>query len=48
MADAASPPRIGQPAPDARLKTLDGDDVSLAEAWRGGRHALLVFLRHPG
>ncbi len=48
MTDAIPPLPAGQPAPDARLKTLDGCDVSLAAAWRDGRHALLVFLRHPG
>jgi peroxiredoxin len=38
----------GDPAPDVTLMTLEGKTVPLAETWRGGRHVLLVFLRHLG
>jgi peroxiredoxin len=40
--------QIGDPAPDASLKTTDGQIISLAETWRSGRHVLLIFLRHLG
>lgn len=40
--------RIGDKAPDLRLTTLDEQPISLAETWRGGHTALLVFLRHLG
>jgi hypothetical protein len=39
---------VGQPAPHATLTTLDGESIELASLWRGGRHALLLFLRHLG
>lgn len=39
---------IGDPAPEINLKTITGETVSLAETWRGGRHTLLIFLRHLG
>ncbi len=35
-------------APDATLMTVEGQAVSLAEAWRNGQNVLLVFLRHLG
>ena len=38
--------RPGQPAPDLTVFTLDGDPMSLASTWGGGRDALLIFLRH--
>jgi peroxiredoxin len=40
--------QIGDLAPDVSLKTTNGQIVSLAETWRSGRHALLIFLRHLG
>lgn len=40
--------RIGDEAPDIMLTAIDGQQVSLAGAWRRGRTALLVFLRHLG
>lgn len=40
--------QVGDPAPDSHLQTTDGQIVSLAEAWRSGRQALLIFLRHLG
>ena len=40
--------RIGDVAPDLMLATVDGQAVSLAEMWRGGRTTVLVFLRHLG
>ncbi len=39
---------IGDPAPGINLKTISGETISLAETWQGGRHALLIFLRHLG
>ena len=38
----------GDPAPDATLMTVEGQAVSLAEAWGDGQNVLLVFLRHLG
>jgi hypothetical protein len=38
----------GSRAPDGEVRTLDGDVVRLGDAWREGRTALLVFLRHLG
>ena len=38
--------KVGQPAPDAPLQTIDGAPVSLAQAWSEGQHTLLIFLRH--
>ncbi|MFQ5613493.1 MAG: hypothetical protein ACE5H9_15320 [Anaerolineae bacterium] len=38
----------GDPAPDATLQTVDGQTISLADAWPDGQHILLVFLRHLG
>ena len=40
--------QAGQPAPNVTLTTLDGQPVPLAQAWRAGRPALLIFLRHLG
>jgi peroxiredoxin len=40
------PPRIGDPAPDLALPTLDGDDFRL-ERLRG-RVVIVSFLRHAG
>jgi peroxiredoxin len=41
--------QVGDRAPDLTLATPDGQPVCLAEAaWRSGRTALLVFLRHLG
>lgn len=40
--------RIGDAAPDLTLNTVDGQSVALSEYWRGGRTALLIFLRHLG
>ena len=38
--------RIGDPAPNVMLKTVDGATEPLAGMWGNGRHALLIFLRH--
>ncbi len=38
----------GEPAPDVSLKTIEGEEISLATTWGNGRHVLLVFLRHSG
>lgn len=38
--------RIGQPALDVMLTTLDGRSVSLSSYWGNGRSLLLIFLRH--
>lgn len=38
--------KIGQTAPDVTLRTVDNEAVQLAQAWSGGRNALLIFLRH--
>jgi len=40
--------RIGDEAPDIMLTAIDGQQVPLAETWRNGHTALLVFLRHLG
>jgi hypothetical protein len=39
---------IGDAAPGVTLLTPAGQPVSLADSWCGGRHTLLVFLRHLG
>lgn len=39
---------IGDLAPEVKLATITGESVSLAQTWRSGRHALLIFLRHLG
>jgi hypothetical protein len=36
----------GDKAPDLLLKTIEGQDMALADMWRNGRNTLLVFLRH--
>lgn len=38
--------RVGQPAPDVIVKTLDRTAVRLSSLWGNGRTALLIFLRH--
>ncbi|WP_420643216.1 hypothetical protein [Candidatus Leptofilum sp.] len=37
---------VGQTAPDATLRNLDGTAVPLSSLWGNGRTALLIFLRH--
>jgi hypothetical protein len=39
---------VGDPAPETQLETMTDEPVSLAETWRKGHHALLIFLRHLG
>lgn len=38
--------KLGNPAPDLMLTTLDGRSVALSDHWGNGRSALLIFLRH--
>ena len=38
--------KVGQPAPNAQLQTLEGDLVTLDSLWGNGRSLLLIFLRH--
>lgn len=39
----------GDPAPDAKVYTLNGDPVSLSNLWTGAERGLaLIFLRHYG
>lgn len=38
--------QVGQPAPDAILQTINREPIQLSTAWSGGRHAMLIFLRH--
>lgn len=40
------PPRPGDPAPELRLPTLDGDRTDLRDL--RGRPVLVSFLRHAG
>ena len=40
--------KAGDRAPDFTLTGVDGRPVSLGDTLRGGRGALLVFLRHLG
>jgi hypothetical protein len=40
--------QIGGAAPDVQLTALNGRPTMLAESWRSGHTALLVFLRHLG
>lgn len=40
--------KVGQPAPEFTLPTVDGQTISLAELRQAGHHVLLVFLRHLG
>lgn len=40
--------QVGDPAPEFTLETLDGGELSLAQARRGLRAVILVFLRHLG
>ncbi len=40
--------KTGDVAPDFRRHTADGQPVSMSGTLRGGRHVLLVFLRHLG
>ncbi|MEM7132715.1 MAG: hypothetical protein AAF702_40810 [Chloroflexota bacterium] len=38
--------KVGQPAPDVPLKTVDGELIQLSQAWSGGRNGVILFLRH--
>lgn len=38
----------GQKAPSLILKTVEGQDIALADTWCEGRNIVLVFLRHLG
>jgi peroxiredoxin len=38
--------KVGQVAPTAILESVNGETVSLADAWRDGRQTLLIYLRH--
>ena len=38
--------KVGQPAPNAQLQTLEGDVVMMDSLWGNGRSVLLIFLRH--
>ncbi len=38
--------KVGKPAPDLILTSVDGRSVSLSSYWGNGRSALLIFLRH--
>jgi peroxiredoxin len=40
--------KIGDPAPNFALQTVDGNPFSLHGALRSGQNVLLVFLRHLG
>ena len=40
--------KSGQKAPSLILKTVEGQDIALADTWREGRNIVLVFLRHLG
>ena len=40
--------KVGSEAPDFTAYTLDGEPVTLDDLSSGGRHLLLVFLRHLG
>ena len=39
---------VGQPAPKFTTYTLESEPVTLDDLLHGGRHILLVFLRHLG
>lgn len=41
-------PKVGHKAPGFTLPTLDGKEFSLTGLLHGGKHALLIFLRHLG
>ena len=43
--------KVGRPAPDATLQTVNGRSVQLSDYWGNGRYGngrstLLIFLRH--
>jgi hypothetical protein len=38
--------KVGQPAPNVQLQTLEGELVMLDRLWGNGRSLLLIFLRH--
>jgi len=46
LSDRVDPPRIGTPAPELALPTINGDEVRLENL--RGRPVLVVFLRHAG
>ena len=39
---------VGQRAPDFRIQSIEGEQITLGEVLRSGNHVLLVFLRHLG
>ena len=38
--------KVGRPAPDVTLQTVNGRSVQLSDYWGNGRSTLLIFLRH--
>ncbi len=40
--------KVGQPAPDATVQDIEGNDVQLSSLWAGDQPLLLVFIRHFG
>ncbi len=38
--------KVGKPAPDVALMTLEDEPIQLSEAWSNGRNVLIIFLRH--
>jgi peroxiredoxin len=38
--------RIGKPAPDVILETIDGKAAGISDYWGDGRSLLVIFLRH--
>ena len=40
--------KSGQRAPNLNLKTVEGQDIALADLWSEGHNIVLVFLRHLG
>ena len=38
--------KVGRPAPDVTLQTINGHSAQLSDYWGNGRSTLLIFLRH--
>ena len=40
--------KLNSSVPDFALRSVEGEQISLGEVLKSGKHVLLVFLRHLG